>query len=209
MRLLELVDTSRQVAETSGRLAKIGLLADLLRHADPSEIETVIAFLSGTIRQPKVGVGYSVMQRTKPEHSADTATLTLADVDATFTRLERASGKGSTKNKEAELRVLFGASTDAEQEYLVRLLIGEVRQGALEGLMIEAVARASGLDANAVRRATMLAGDLGAVAHAALTEGARGLERFALLLFRPVQPMLAQTADDVAEALSRLGRAAL
>ncbi|HTH64525.1 MAG TPA: ATP-dependent DNA ligase, partial [Gemmatimonadales bacterium] len=117
--------------------------------------------------------------------------------------------KGSAKSKETALRELFGRATKAEQEFLFRLLTGEVRQGALEGVMIEAVARAAGIDASAVRRATMLASDLSIVGKAALTEGTAGLDRYTVHLFRPIQPMLAQTADDVSQALARLGRAAL
>ncbi len=205
----DLVDASRKVAVSSGRLAKIDLLADLLQRADPTEIETAIAFLSGTPRQSKLGVGYGLLQRVASEPPAADATLTLADVDDTLARLEGASGKGSAKLRESTLRALFERATKDEQEFLFRLLTGEVRQGALEGVMIEAVARAAGMDARVVRRATMLAGDLSVVGKAALLEGAAGLDRYRVQLFRPIQPMLAQTADDVSQAIAQLGRAAL
>jgi len=209
MLLADLVDTSRKVAASSGRLAKIDLLADVLRRADPTEIETAIAFLSGTLRQSKVGVGHSLLQRVASEPPGADATLTVADVDAALRRIESAAGKGSAKAKETALRELFSAATSDEQEFLFRLLTGEVRQGALEGVMIEAVARAAGIDAAIVRRATMLSGDLSVVGKAALTEGAAGLDRYTVHLFRPIQLMLAQTADDVSQAIAQLGRAAL
>jgi DNA ligase-1 len=129
-------------------------------------------------------------------------------VDALLERLTHTTGKGSTETKERLLRELFARASAAEQEFLFRLLIGELRQGALEGLMTEAVAHAVGADPGAVRRAAMLAGDLGAVARAALTEGVAALARFRVQLFRPIQPMLAQAADSVQDALTQLGEAA-
>src|SRR5215471_8021358 len=193
MLLQRIVETSSQVADRSGRLAKKERLADLLRSAAAPEIETVIAFLSGTLRQTKIGVGYGLLQRVSSEAAASASSLTLVDVASTLERLMGASGKGSAKLRESTLRELFQRATHEEQQFLFRLLIGEVRQGALEGVMI---------DAAGVRRATMLAGDLGVVARAALTEGATGLDRFAIQLFRPIQPMLAQTADDVPRAIT-------
>src|SRR5881628_4081530 len=134
--------------------------------------------------------------------------LELAEVDRTLERLAQTTGKGSTQAKDQLLRQLFARATQEEQEFLFRLMIGELRQGALEWLVTEAVARATGLDSDLVRRAAMLAGDLGAVAHVALTEGAQGLARYRVELLRPLQPMLAQAADDVLDALTQLGEAA-
>lgn len=209
MLLRRIVETSSDVAGTSGRLAKIERLAELLRSAAPSEIETVTAYLTGALRQTRIGVGFSLLQRAGSAATAEGSTLTLADVDDTLTRLEGASGKGSAKLRESTLRSLFERATKDEQEFLFRLITGEVRQGALEGVMIEAVARAAGIDASVVRRATMLAGDLSVVGKAALTEGTAGLDRYTVHVFRPIQPMLAQTADDVSQAIAQLGRAAL
>jgi len=203
--LNDLVQTSRRVAETSGRLAKIDLVAALLKRAGPEEIATAIAFLSGSLRQGRIGIGYATLQASKPERAADAPTLELTAVDAALERLATTTGKGSAHTKERLLGELFARGTAEEQEFLLRLVMGELRQGALEGLVTEAVARAAGLEAEAVRRATMLAADLGRVAHAALTEGAAGLARFRVELFRPLQPMLAQAADDVRDALARLG----
>jgi ATP-dependent DNA ligase I len=208
MLLHDLVQTSRRVAETSGRLAKIDQLAALLKRATPDEIATAIALLSGSPRQGRIGVGYATLAAARPERAAEALSLELVEVDAALQRLAETVGKGSAATKERLLRDLFARATSEEQEFLFRLLIGELRQGALEGLMTEAVARAAQLDPDAVRRAAMLAGDLGAVARAALTEGARGLASFKVEVFRPIQPMLAQPADDVADALTQLGEAA-
>ena len=208
MLLDELVQTSRRVAGTSGRLAKIEQLAQLLRRVDPEEIETAIAFLSGAPRQGRIGISYAALRAARSETPVATPTLKLASVDGVLQRLATTAGKGSAQVKEQLLRELFDRATAGEQEFLVRLGVGELRQGALEGLVTEAVARAAALDADAVRRATMLAGDLGRVAHAALTRGAAGLADFRIELFRPLQPMLAQAADDVRDALTRLGEAA-
>ncbi len=202
----DLVRTSQRIAETSGRLAKIELVAALLKRAGPDEIEIAIAFLSGSPRQGRIGIGYAALQAAKPEHAAGAPALELTTVDATLQRLANTAGKGSAQAKERLLGDLLARGTAEEQEFLLRLIMGELRQGALEGLVTEAVARAAGLEAEAVRRATMLAADLGRVAHAALTRGAAGLTSFRVELFRPVQPMLAQAADDVTDALKRLGQ---
>ncbi len=209
MRLADLVQTSRRVAETSGRLAKIELLAALLKRAAPAEIAIAIAFLSGAPRQRRIGIGYTALAAARPEHAADAATLDLVQVDATLARVARTTGKGSAHAKAELLRDLFAHATREEQDFLVRLLIGELRQGALEGLVTEAAARAAGLQPDRVRRAAMVAGDLPSIARAALVEGAAGLARFQVELFRPIQPMLAQSADDVVDALNQLGEAAL
>jgi len=195
--LNELVQTSRRLAETRGRLAKIELVAALLKRTGPEEIEIATAFLSGSLRQGRIGIGYATLQAAKREHAADGPTLDLARVDTTLQRLADTTGKGSAQTKERLLGELFARGTADEQEFLLRLIIGELRQGALEGLVTEAVARAAGLEAEAVRRATMLAADLGRVARAALTQGAAGLTAFRVELFHPLQPMLAQAADDV------------
>lgn len=209
MLLGRIVETSSAVARTSSRLAKIERLAELLRGSAPSEVVTVTAYLTGALRQAKIGVGFSLLQRVASAAAAEESTLTLAHVDDALARLEGASGKGSARLRESTLRSLFERATKDEQGFLFRLITGEVRQGALEGVMIEAVARAAGIEARVVRRATMLAGDLGIVARAALFEGPAGLDQFSVQLFRPIQPMLAQTAADISQAMAQLGRAAL
>ncbi len=199
MLLATLVQASAQVAATSGRLAKIKLLADLLKQAGPDEIELAIAYLSGTIRQAKVGVGWATLQKAR-SHVATSARLQLRDVDDTLETISTTTGKGSAGEKQRLLGDLFSKATAEEQDFLVRLLTGELRQGALEGIMVEAVAKARELPASDVRRAMMLAGNLGAVAKG-------DLKAFAIELFRPIKPMLAKTATDVEEALAELGPA--
>jgi len=197
--LSSLVSTSSQVAATSGRLAKITLLADLLKQAGPDEIALAIAYLSGTIRQSKVGVGWATLQKAK-SHVASSASLQLRDVDDTLERISTTAGKGSGTEKQRLLSDLFSRATAEEQDFLLRLLTGELRQGALEGIMVEAVAKARELSASDVRRAMMLAGNLGAVAKG-------DLKSFAIELFRPIKPMLSKTAADVDDALAELGPA--
>jgi DNA ligase-1 len=203
----ELVSASARVAATSARLKKTALLAELLKQAAPDEILTTIAFLSGATRQTKLGVGWATLQAARHD-PAPAASLELAAVEALLERLARTRGKGSAAARAQLLNELFGQATTHEQDFLFRLLTGELRQGALEGIMAEAVAAAAHLPAADVRRAAMLAGDLGAVAHAAMTEGAAGLARFDVQLFRPIQPMLAQTATDVDDAIARQGECA-
>ena len=199
MLLSALVSTSNQVAATSGRLTKINLLADLLKQAGPDEIALAIAYLSGTIRQARVGVGWATLQKAKTQVGTS-ASLQLRDVDETLEKIATTSGKGSAGEKQRLLGELFSRATAEEQDFLFRLLTGELRQGALEGIMVEALAKARELPASDVRRAMMLAGNLGAVAKG-------DLKSFAIELFRPIKPMLAKTAADVEEALAELGPA--
>ena len=208
MRLEEIVETSRQVGSTRARLVKIDRLASCLRHAGPGAVRSAVALLSGVPRQGRVGVGWATLEVARAETPAGASTLTLADLDAAIDRFSGTKGKGAAAERARLLRELFACATEAEQDFLVRLLLGELRQGALEGLMVEAIAKAAELPVEQVRRAVMLAGDSGAVAEAALGEGASGLARFAVQLFRPVKPMLAQPAEDAADALARLGEAA-
>ena len=197
MLLSALVSTSNHVAACSGRLAKIQLLADLLKHAGPDEVELAIAYLSGSIRQAKIGVGWATLQKAK-SHVGTTARLHLRDVDETLAKIATAAGKGSAGEKQRLLGDLFSSATADEQDFLFRLLTGELRQGALEGIMVEALAQARELPASEVRRAVMLAGGLGAVAKGEISS-------FKIELFRPIKPMLAKTATDVTAALAELG----
>jgi len=202
------VDASRRAAQTASRLAKRDAIAACLRHAEGDEVEIAVAHLSGETRQGRIGVGYATLSALRGAPAAQPV-LTLREVDAAFESVAAAAGKGSAGQRSALLRALFERATADEQDFLLRLLVGELRQGALEGVMIDAIAAAAGLPAKDVRRAAMLVGDAGAVARIALAEGAAGLARFAVALHRPVQPMLAQPADGIAEAMARFGTAAL
>jgi DNA ligase-1 len=192
--LRELVQTSEAVAASSGRTAKITEIAALLRRADPGEVPVVVAFLSGELRQRQIGVGYaSLGDLLRPGHAGqppgrpeespaataaavaggtDTAgaggPLTVAETDAVFEVIGQVAGTGAQSERRRLLAGLFARATETEREFLVRLLAGELHQGALEGVMTEAVARAAGAPAEEVRRAHLLAGSLPLVAQAAL-----------------------------------------
>jgi len=209
MRFVELVETSEAVARTSARLEKIELLAALLKRAAPHEIEIATAFLSGAPRQGRIGLGGAAFAAARHIPPATVAGIDVAEVDETFAEIRTALGAGSTRAKADILGRLLARATRAEHDFIVRLIAGDLRQGALEGVLVEAVARAAGLSAARIRRATMLAGALAPVARVALTEGDAGLSRFLVRPFQPVQPMLADSAADVDEAMGMLGEAAL
>lgn len=209
MQLLDVATASADVGAASSRLAKVARLAGLLGQAggDGREIAVVVAWLSGELPQRQIGVGWAALRSLPPP--APQSTLTVAQVDATFTEIGGVAGTGSQARRAGLLADLFAAVTDTEQTFLRRLLGGELRQGALAGVMADAVASAAQLPAVQVRRAAMLGGDLPAVAAAALTGGAAALEQFRLQVGRPVGPMLAQTATGTAEALDKLGGTAI
>jgi DNA ligase-1 len=209
MHLNDLVTTSRRVSETRSRSEKTAALAGLLRQLGPEEIDPAVSWLSGFLRQGRIGLGGAAVRNAMPGSAAAEPSLMVGEVDATFERIGSVSGAGSTTERTRLLGSLLARATPGEQDFLVRLVYGELRQGALAGLMADALAAAAEVPAEEVRRALMLAGELPAVARAVLTEGRPGLDRFRLQLFRPLQPMLAQPAGDVSEALERLGEAAL
>jgi DNA ligase-1 len=204
MLLSELAATSAAVADAGGRLAKVGLLATLLRRVTPADVDVAIAFLSGELRQGRIGIGPSALREARPLVSAFGPVLHLAEVDETFGRIAATAGRGAPGDRVRLLRDLLARATSGEQDFLLRLLLGELRQGALEAVLVEAVASAGSVLPAAVRRAVMMAGNLAPVAHAVLVEGESGLSRFVVQIFRPVQPMLAQTATGLDEALTSL-----
>lgn len=211
MLLVEVAQASNDVAGSSARLAKVARIAEVLRSTgvddDPRLPRIVVSWLSGELTQRQIGVGWAALRsvpRPAPEPS-----LTVADVDARFGDIGATSGKGSQALRAERLAALFAEATDVEQTFLRRLLTGELRQGALVGVMADAVSKAAGLPAAVVRRAAMLGGDLPAVAAAALAGGEDALDRFTLRVGTPVGPMLAQTATSVADALDRLGGTAV
>src|SRR6266705_1444107 len=208
MLLAELLAVSERVAGTRSRLAKIDAIAECLRRLDASEIALGVAYLTGDTRQGRIGIGYAGLKEALAAAPASTPRLTLAQVDKALANIAQIKGEGSAAERQRLLAELFARATAPEQDFLARLLLGELRQGALEGIMLDAIAKAANLPPGRVRAAAMRAGGLAAVAKAALTEGEKGLARFALRVFQPVQPMLAQPAEDVADALERLGTAA-
>jgi DNA ligase-1 len=208
MLLARVVETSGRVAETARRLEKIELLSALLRQLEGEEIETAVAFLCGSTRQERIGVGYAAL-RAAAAQPAESASLEIRDVDRTLESLAAVQGRGSEGRRRDLLRGLLERATAPEQKFLTGLLFGEIRQGALEGVMVDALAAASGAGAAEVRRAVMMAGNIARVARSVLESGPAGLAQYTIQLLRPVQPMLAQTAEDVEQALGDLGEAAL
>jgi ATP-dependent DNA ligase I len=204
----EIARTSAEVTGASARLRKIELLAACLRRLRPDEVTVAVAYLSGELPHAPIGVGWAAL-RELPPPAPPPPTLELLEVDAALRRIGSAAGPGSQALRQREVGALFARATDPERRFLVGLLLGDLRQGALAGVMVEAVARAAEVPPAEVRRAAMLAGDLGAVAAAAIPEGRQALARFRLTLLRPVQPMLAQTAADLEDALARIRPAAV
>jgi DNA ligase 1 len=203
----DLAQTSAAVARQPGRLAKTRLLADCLRRAGPDEIPIVVAFLSGELRQRRTGLGYAALRDLPPP--AVQPSLQVREVDAEFERISAESGRGSTTARRDRLRGLMARATPAEQRLLAGLVSGELRQGALDGVLTEAVATAAEVPAAEVRRAVMVAGTLRPVAEAVLAHGTAGLAGFRLVVGAPVRPMLAQSAPTLAEAFARTGPAAI
>jgi DNA ligase-1 len=206
--LADVVRASNEVARTSSRLAKVRSLGECMKRLDAEELDMAIPYLSGDIRQGKLSVGYEML-RSARHAPAEVRSLQLREIDAAFIALKATKGKGAAQRREALLKSLFQRATAEEQDFLTRLIIGELRQGALEGVMLDAVAAAAQLPAAEVRRAATFAGGVAQVARAALTGGAGALEQFSIRLMQPVLPMLAQPAEDVAAALSALGTALL
>jgi DNA ligase 1 len=202
--LASLVHASQRISASPARLAKVRELAAVLKMLAPDEIGIAVHYLSGEISQGRIGLGFSSIQAAMPESAADTESLTLAQVDEYLTAIATTRGSGSQTRRTQVLRAMLSRATAAEQQFLMRLMTGELRQGALAGIMTDAIAAAAGLPAARVRRAAMFSTSLGAVAHAALLEGAASLDAFQLELFSPVSPMLAQTAADVGEALAQI-----
>jgi DNA ligase-1 len=203
--LFDVASTSLNVSGTSSRLTKVAHIAELLRRAaaDPDAVAIIVSWLSGELRQRQIGVGWASL-RSRPPPAARPV-LTVAGVDAAFSEIGAVAGKGAQAKRAELVAGLFAAATETEQAFLVRLLGGELRQGALAGIMADAVAKAAGIPAAAVQRAAMLGGDLPAVALAGLSGGPAALDNFTLRVGRPVSPMLAQTAPGVADALERHG----
>jgi DNA ligase-1 len=203
--LADLVATSQRVGAASARGAKVRELAAFLKSLPSAEIETAVHYLSGQIPQGRIGIAYKALREAGASPAANEGALTIAEADRSLAAIAEIRGAGSAARRTEALRTLFSLATAAEQEFLLRLVVGEVRQGALEGVMLEAIAAAADMPAAEVRRAAMYSKNLGAVARAALEEGTEHLARFQLELFVPAFPMLAQTAADPAEALRILG----
>jgi DNA ligase-1 len=204
----DVVEASRLVADTSSRSAKITILAELLRRLDADEVPIVVGFLSGVPRQGRVGIGYATVYGVEVPPSA-APSLRVVDIDRAITEIEASTGTGSSARRRQLLDGVLARATAPEAGFLRRLLTGELRQGALAGLMADAVAKAAGVPGEIARRALMLSGDLTRMAEVAMTEGEPGLKRIGFEIFRPILPMLASTSPNVAEAVSGFERASV
>jgi DNA ligase-1 len=202
--LAELVGASQRVGASAARKVKVRELSSLLRALAPDEIDTGVHYLSGEIPQGKFGVGFAAVRAAASAPAANAGTLAIAEVDQRLNELAAIRGSGSAARRTELLKELFSRATAVEQQFLLRLLIGELRQGALAGIMIDVIAAAAELPVPEVRRAAMYAKNLGKVAQAAMRGGIAALATFRLELFSPVSPMLAQTAVDVGEALREI-----
>ncbi|MEV5608952.1 ATP-dependent DNA ligase [Streptomyces sp. NPDC052225] len=207
MLLARLAQVSQDVAATSARSRKVALLAELFRDADPDDVPIVIPYLAGRLPQGRLGVGWRVLSRAV-EPAAEPR-LTVQDVDAALTVLGDVAGAGSQAERARLVGELMGAATPDEQRFLIGLVTGEVRQGALDAVAVEGLAQATGAPPADVRRAVMLAGGIQPVAQALLGRGPQALEEFRLTVGRPVQPMLAHSAGSVGEGLDKLGACAV
>jgi DNA ligase 1 len=202
------VAASQAVAGTTSRSSKVATLAELLRTLEPEEVPIATGLLAGVPRQGRVGVGYSTIYGLEHE-PAQEPSLTVEELDQVIADVQAATGSGSAARRRALLGELLARATEAETLFIRRLFTGELRQGALAGIMVDAIAKAAGVPAELARRAYMLSGDLTGTAEIALSAGEQGLRGVGFELFRPVLPMLASTAETVAEALAGFERAAV
>ena len=215
MLLTEVVEVSARVAATPARSGKIAALAELLRRLAPDEVEPAVGFLVGEPRQGRIGVGWATLakgiatRRAGAAGSGDASAITIAELDRALSELAGTTGSGSVGARAVLLDSLLARAGSSEIDFITDLLTGGLRQGALGGVMAEAVAKAAEVPAAAVRRAYMLAGDLGHAAAVALNEGREGLEAVGLEVLRPIGPMLASTSPNVTAAIADLGLASV
>jgi DNA ligase-1 len=203
--LVNLVEVSGRVAASSARLAKVRELAQFLRSLEPAELQIGVQYLSGELPQGRSGIGSAALREASTGAQASAASLTLIEVDRSIAEIAAMRGTGVSARRAAALRELFARATVAEGQFLTRLLLGDLRQGALAGVMVDAIAAGAELPVSEVRRAMMYAPGIGAVAETAMREGSAGLAGFQLATLSPIAPMLAQTAADPADALRQLG----
>jgi DNA ligase-1 len=205
----EVAAASDVAASTRSRKAKVAAFAALLARLETDEVLPVVALLEGIPRQGRIGMGWRALSALEGA-GATQAGLSVTEVDDTLTALEITTGPGSVAARAERLAELIRRATPAEADFLRRVMTGELRQGALGGLVTESVAAAAAVPLPLVRRAAMLAGDLPAVATLALRPGGRAaLEAVGLTVGRAVQPMLAASAPDVASALELTGPASV
>jgi DNA ligase 1 len=206
--LADVVTASQEVAATSSRSKKVAILAELLGRLETNEVALAVGFLAGVPRQGRVGVGYATIYGVDPPPAA-AASLTIHELDRAITEVRDMTGSGSAARRKQILGELLGRATQQEADFVKRLFTGELRQGALAGLMVDAVAKASGVSGGIVRRALMLSGDLTRTADIAITKGEEGLREVGFEIFRPILPMLASTAASVSDAVESFERSSV
>jgi DNA ligase 1 len=206
--LADVVDTSRRLTETSSRSDKVAILAELLGRLDPSEVALAVGFLAGVPRQGRVGIGYSTIYGIERAPAREPS-LTIDDLDRAITEVQRMTGGGSAAKRKQLLGELLGRATDREADFVKRLFTGDLRQGALGGLMVDAIAKAARVSGEIARRALMLSGDLTRTAEIAITEGEDGLRAVGFEIFRPILPMLASGAASVPDAVESFDRSSV
>jgi DNA ligase-1 len=206
--LADLVAASEEVAGSSSRSRKVAILAELLRKLDPNEVPNAVGFLSGVPRQGRVGVGYSTIYGIQSEPAGEPP-LTVGDLDRAIAEIQAATGSGSAARRKQILGELLGRAAEPEADFVKRLFTGELRQGALAGLMVDAIVKAAGVSGELARRALMLSGDLTHTAEIAMSEGEEGLREVGFEIFRPILPMLSSTAESVADAVASFERASV
>jgi DNA ligase-1 len=206
--LAEAVAASRVVTDTSSRSGKVAVLADFLRRLDPSEVAVTVGFLIGVPRQGRVGIGYSTIYGIERAPAME-ASITIDELDRAITAVEATTGTGSAARRKQILGELLARATDEEADFLKRLFTGELRQGALAGVMVDAIAKAAGVSAELARRALMLSGDLTHTAEIAISQGEDALRAVGFEIFRPILPMLASTATSVPEAVGSFDRSSV
>src|SRR4051812_36824078 len=191
--LTDIVAASREVAATRSRLKKTGHLAGILRQLESAELPAAVGFLCGELRQGRLGLGPRTLQRLRAEPEPTGPAVTVLELDAVFQALEDLSGKGVASEREQLLAALFARLTAEEREFVVRLILGELRQGALESIVLDALAEAARVSSESVRKAMLFAGSAAEVAVSAFRGGEAELSAFTVQLFRPLRPMLAQS----------------
>jgi DNA ligase-1 len=206
--LADVVTASRDLTDTSSRSGKVAILAELLGRLDASEIAVAVGFLAGVPRQGRVGIGYSTIYGVERAPGRE-ASLTIDELDRAIAEVQGMTGSGSAAKRKQILGELVGQATDEEAEFVKRLLTGGLRQGALAGLMVDAIGKAAGVSAELARRALMLSGDLTRTAEIAITQGEDGLRAVGFEIFRPIIPMLASTAASVPDAVGSFDRSSV
>ncbi|MCU1360935.1 MAG: ligase [Ilumatobacteraceae bacterium] len=201
----DLVAAATRVAATSKRSEKVGIFAELLKSTPPDRAATVVGLLLGVPRQGRIGVGWATLHGARV-HPASHPTIDVASVDHVIDVVASTTGAGSQRDREHALIGLMQRLTEDEQDHFVRILTGEMRQGANDGVVTDAIAKAAGAPLAAVRRAAMLLGDLGQAAERAL--GGEPLD-VGLVPLVAVQPMLAATSPTVTDAVAATGMASV